>query len=65
MLGIQGMGKIFVQIQSESFMAVLVVEIVLVGEEDLHKGEEETLLAGRLGIVFSWRIFQAKPPGRT
>ena len=47
------MGKIFVQIQSEPFMAILAVEIVLVGEEDLHKGEEETLLAGGLGIVFS------------
>ena len=39
--------------QSETFMAALSVEI------DLNPGEEETLLAGRLGIVSPVR-----PPGR-
>ena len=51
-------------------MVALSVEIdlamvVMAGKEDLNPGEEETLLAGRLGIVVLWRIFQAEPPGRT
>ena len=51
-------------------MVALSVEIdlavvVMAVKEDLNTGEEETLLAGRLGIVVLWRIFQAEPPGRT
>ena len=37
---------------------------IVLGEEDLHQGGEETLLAGGLDIVFSWRTFPAGPPGR-